>query len=91
MELPKGEEERIAKEFLELAIKLSKEHRLTLKWISAEDAMKFLGFKSKTSLQKLRDSNEIVISNISSKHILYDIKSIEEYIERKSNRKDVKK
>jgi hypothetical protein len=89
MELSKEEEIKKAKEILDLASKLYLKYKPVYKWISAEEAMKILGFKSKTSLQKLRDSNEIVISNLSSKHILYDITSIEDYIERKSNRKDV--
>ena len=85
MELSKEEEIKKAKEILKLASELYEKYRPVYKWISGEEAIK------KTKLQQLRDSNKIVISQLSSKHILYDITSIEDYIERNSNRKDVTK
>lgn len=88
MELSKEEEIKKAKEILELASELYEKYRPVYKWISGEEAMKILKIK-KTKLQQLRDNNKIVISQLSSKHILYDITSIEDYIERNSNRKDV--
>jgi hypothetical protein len=48
------------------------------RWISQEEAMRKLRIKSKTTLQKLRDEDMIRFSQPMKKHILYDVKSIEE-------------
>ncbi|WP_036824809.1 helix-turn-helix domain-containing protein [Polaribacter sp. Hel1_85] len=56
------------------------------KWIGKEEAMKLLGIKSKTTLQKLRDENKIIYSNVNAKIILYDIESIAAYLNEKSNK-----
>ncbi|KGL62336.1 hypothetical protein PHEL85_2130 [Polaribacter sp. Hel1_85] len=48
--------------------------------------MKLLGIKSKTTLQKLRDENKIIYSNVNAKIILYDIESIAAYLNEKSNK-----
>lgn len=55
-------------------------------WISPETAMSMLNITSPTSLQKYRDEGEIRISQVSKKTILYDRKSIEEFIERKARK-----
>lgn len=52
------------------------------KWISVEEAMTILRIKSKTTLQKLRDEGKIRFSQPHRKIILYDTKSINEYIEK---------
>jgi hypothetical protein len=52
------------------------------KWISPEDAMKLLGIKSKSTLQKLRDEDKIRFSQPEKKIILYDVDSINEYLEK---------
>lgn len=46
------------------------------KWISAEEAMKMLRISSKTTLQKLRDEGRIRFSQPERKIILYDVDSI---------------
>jgi hypothetical protein len=52
------------------------------KWISAEEAMQKLHISSKTTLQKLRDEGKIRFSQPEKKHIVYDLKSIYEYLEK---------
>lgn len=52
------------------------------KWISTQRAMDLLQVSSKTTMQKLRDSGAIRFSQPAKKIILYDLKSIEEYIEK---------
>jgi helix-turn-helix protein len=52
------------------------------KWISGEEAMKKLRITSKTTLQKLRDEGKIRFSQPEKKHILYDIDSIYQYLEK---------
>lgn len=57
-----------------------------VKWISDEDAMKRLTIKSKTSLQKLKNEGEIRYSQPFTKVILYDVDSIDAYLERKASK-----
>lgn len=52
------------------------------KWISGEEAMKKLRITSKTTLQKLRDEGKIRFSQPEKKIILYDSRSIDEYLEK---------
>ena len=52
------------------------------KWISGEEAMQKLRISSKTTLQKLRDEGKIRYSQPEKKHILYDLDSINAYIEK---------
>lgn len=52
------------------------------KWIQAEEAMKLLGIKSKTTLQKLRDEGRIRFAQPQRKIILYDRDSIMEYLDK---------
>ncbi len=50
-------------------------------WITIEEAMKILPFKSKSTWQKLRDSGTIEISQSpGSRNILYSRKSILNYL-----------
>ncbi|WP_339697254.1 helix-turn-helix domain-containing protein [uncultured Roseivirga sp.] len=51
------------------------------KWISADDALKLLDVKSKTTLQRMRDDGRIRFSQPQKKIILYDRDSIIEYLE----------
>ena len=55
------------------------------KWILQEEAMKLLGIKSKSTLQRYRDDRSIVYSKM-GKIILYDKDSILHFIE--ENAKD---
>ncbi len=52
------------------------------KWIQGADAMKLLGIKSKTTMQKLRDEGNIRFSQPERKIILYDRDSILEYLDK---------
>ena len=52
------------------------------KWISPEEAMHKLRITSKTTLQKMRDEGKIRFSQPEKKIILYDIDSINEYLEK---------
>lgn len=52
------------------------------KWISPEEAMHKLRISSKTTLQKFRDEGKIRFSQPEKKLILYDIDSINEYLEK---------
>ncbi|GAA3946798.1 helix-turn-helix domain-containing protein [Chitinophaga oryziterrae] len=51
------------------------------KWIGGEEAMRKLRITSKTTLQKLRDEGKIRFSQPEKKIILYDVDSINEYLE----------
>jgi hypothetical protein len=50
------------------------------KWISGDEAMQKLRISSKTTLQKLRDEGKIRFSQPEKKLILYDVDSIDEYL-----------
>ncbi|TDH20058.1 DNA-binding protein [Segetibacter sp. 3557_3] len=50
------------------------------KWISGKEAMRMLRIKSKSTLQKLRDTGAIRFSQPEKKLILYDVSSIDEYL-----------
>ena len=63
-------------------LKIGEEKRGRDKWISDEEAMRKLGIKSRTTLQKLRDEGKIRFSQPQRKIILYDRASIEDYIEK---------
>lgn len=52
------------------------------RWIGSEEAMGKLRITSKTTLQKLRDEGKIRFSQPERKLILYDTKSIDEYLEK---------
>lgn len=54
------------------------------KWISGERVMEILNIKAKSTLQKLRDEGKIRFSQPERKIILYDIDSINEYLEKYS-------
>jgi len=49
-------------------------------WLSGEETMKLLRITSKTTLQKLRDEGKIRFSQPEKKIILYDVESINEYL-----------
>jgi len=51
------------------------------KWIDTEEAMRLLGIKSKTTLQKYRDNGDIRFTQPRKKIILYDRESILEFLE----------
>lgn len=52
------------------------------KWISGAETMAKLRITSKTTLQKLRDTAAIRFSQPEKKLILYDLDSINEYLEK---------
>ncbi len=54
------------------------------RWISGSEAMAKLRISSKTTLQKLRDEGSIRFSQPERKIILYDVNSIDEYLNKHS-------
>lgn len=52
------------------------------KWISPEEAMEKLRIRSKTTLQRLRDEGRIRYSQPDRRTILYDVDSLNEYLEK---------
>lgn len=54
-------------------------------WISDIEAMELLRIKSKTTLQKLRDTGSIRYSQPMKKVILYDKQSILDYLDANAN------
>jgi len=52
-------------------------------WIQKKDAKNLLGYSSDTSLQYLRDNNQIVFTYVSARKILYSRGSILEYLKSK--------
>ena len=55
------------------------------KWLTPEEAMKELGIKSTTTLQRYCDEGKIRFSQPSKKIILYDPASIQEFLESKAH------
>lgn len=53
----------------------------TDRWISGPEAMKMLRIKSKATLQKMRDEGVIRFSHPEKRIILYDVDSINAYLE----------
>lgn len=69
----------------EVVNRIKDEHGVTEdKWINGDETMRLLNIKSKTTLQKLRDSGSIRFTQPSKKVILYDRDSIQEYLEEHS-------
>ena len=56
------------------------------KWVDGEEAMRYMRITSKTTLQKLRDTGAIRFSQPMPKHLLYDLDSIDEYLNRHANK-----
>ncbi|XOV94604.1 MAG: DNA-binding protein [Bacteroidota bacterium] len=55
-------------------------------WIDDDEAMNMLKITSKTTLQKLRDTDRIVFSKVTSKIILYSRESIEKLLKENQNK-----
>ena len=62
-----------------------KQPNKTDKWLSGDEAMKILRITSKTTLQKLRDEGKIRFSQPEKKIILYDMDSIQAYLNKHAN------
>jgi len=56
------------------------------KWIDTVTAMKRLDISSKTTLQRYRDQGLIKFSQPNKKTIVYDADSIDEFLEKNSNK-----
>ena len=62
--------------------RMREKHKLPQeKWVSQERAMELLNVKSRTTIQKLRDTGAISYSQPQKKIILYDYDSIMSYLE----------
>ena len=55
-------------------------------WIDDDEAMSILRISSKTTLQKLRDTDQIEFSKVTTKIILYNRESIEQLLEKNKNK-----
>jgi len=64
-----------------IGTKLSKQES---KWLTPEEAMRELGIKSTTTLQRYRDEGKIRYSQPSKKIILYDPASIQDFLDSKA-------
>jgi hypothetical protein len=56
------------------------------KWVTPERTMEILNIKSKTTLQKLRDTGAITFTQPQKKIILYEYDSIMEYLNKNSQK-----
>ena len=56
------------------------------KWVTPKRAMEILNIKSKTTLQKLRDTGVITFTQPQKKIILYEYDSILEYLNKNSQK-----
>ena len=66
--------------------RLKAEHNITEnRWISAAEAMQKMGISSKTTLQRYRDAGLIKFTSPGGKIILYDLQSINQFLEKKSH------
>jgi len=68
---------------------VSKTKKEEQRWITPEAAMQKLSINSSTTLLKYRREKLIRYSRHSRKKILYDLKSIEEFLEQKSNENSI--
>jgi hypothetical protein len=76
-------EESAFYELIETVVKRLQEKRIQDDmWISGEEVMKLLHIKSRSTLQKLRDTGEIRYSQYGRKVILYEKGSAPEFLER---------
>lgn len=66
----------------ELYDRLKEKYAEKDKWISGEEAMAMLRITSKTTLQKFRDEGRIRYSQPEKKIILYDVESINTFLEK---------
>ena len=66
-------------------LRLKEQHQVKQdKWISGDEAMAMLRIKSPTTLQNMRDNGSIRFSQPTSKLILYDSDSINDYLAKHS-------
>lgn len=76
-------EENAFYELIEIVVKRLEENRIQDDmWISGEEVMKLLHIKSRSTLQKLRDTGEIRYSQYGKKVILYEKASALEFLEK---------
>jgi len=71
----------------EVVDRIKEKHKITKeKWVTPERAMEILNIKSKTTLQKMRDTGVITFTQPQKKIILYDYDSIMEYLDSNSQK-----
>jgi rRNA-processing protein FCF1 len=61
------------------------EHQEQNNWLTPSQAMKKLNITSKTTLQRYRDEGKVRYTKIGRKNILYDPKSIDDFLNRHAN------
>ena len=69
---------------VEQVVQRVKEHNNPVpdRWISGDEAMRMLRITSKSTLQKLRDEGKIRFSQPEKKLILYDLESINHFLQK---------
>ncbi|OCX54341.1 hypothetical protein BEL04_08775 [Mucilaginibacter sp. PPCGB 2223] len=76
-------EEAAFYELIETVVKKLQEKKVKEDlWVSGTEVMRLLRIKSKTTLQKLRDTGQIRYSQYGVKIILYEKASVLEFLER---------
>lgn len=73
-------------DFIQEAVKQARSHPPEPLWVTTETAMSMLHIKSKSTLQKLRDSGAIEYSQHMKKIVLYKRTSILDYLESHSRK-----
>ena len=79
-------EDKAFQKLVELLIEKIKEVNTNTeeRWVPKEEAMHILGIKSKSTLKKYRDSGYIKFSQPHKKIILYNLSSINNFLEKHS-------
>ncbi len=72
---------KLISEFSQMVKTATKQGSADSEWLSTEEVKKLLGFKSKSKMQQLRDSGEIVFSQ-HGRIIKYSRKSCMDFLER---------
>jgi hypothetical protein len=77
-------ESELSKLIEDVIERLNEKHseNVSKRWLNPKEAMLALGIKSRTTLQRLRDTGAVRFSQPAKKIILYDLDSIEEYLEK---------
>ncbi|MEQ9262047.1 MAG: helix-turn-helix domain-containing protein [Owenweeksia sp.] len=65
--------------------RLKEREKVRDKWVDRDEALRLLRIKSKTTLQKLRDTGKIRFTQPEPQTILYDTDSIDQYLENHAN------
>ncbi|MCX2495237.1 DNA-binding protein [Pedobacter sp. PF22-3] len=70
-----------------LFVRLKASHKPEKVWLTNKEVMAQLDIKSPTTLQKLRDQDAFVVSEITRKNFLYLKSSVDAYLEKKARKR----